>query len=146
MLITTQRIRVEWGHCDPARIIFNPNYYIWMDHGTHALLLEAGYDLAADTRDGKSRGCPLVTSTAQFHAPAYHGDILTLKCTTHAFGNKSFTIAHEFSRDDKVLCTGTEVRVWAGYDKNDPDRLFAVPVPAGIREGLSQSRQVALAL
>ena len=43
MLTATQRICVEWAHCDPAGIIFNPHYYIWMDSGTHALLQTAGF-------------------------------------------------------------------------------------------------------
>ena len=42
MFTATQRIRVEWAHCDPAGIIFNPHYYLWMDSGTHALLQAAG--------------------------------------------------------------------------------------------------------
>ena len=45
MLTANQRIRVEWAHCDPAGIIFNPHYYIWMDSGTHALLQAAGFSL-----------------------------------------------------------------------------------------------------
>ena len=43
MLKAVQRIRVEWSHCDPARIIFNPHYYIWMDQGAHGLMEAAGF-------------------------------------------------------------------------------------------------------
>ena len=34
MLESHLDIRVEWGHCDPARIVvYNPNFYDWMEHG-----------------------------------------------------------------------------------------------------------------
>jgi len=46
MLTSTMRIRVEWANCDPAGIIFNPHYYIWMDAGSHALMKAAGIDMA----------------------------------------------------------------------------------------------------
>jgi 4-hydroxybenzoyl-CoA thioesterase len=61
MFTVTQRIRIEWAHCDPARIIFNPHYYIWMDSGTHALLQASGFDFIAETRSSSDfLGCPLV--------------------------------------------------------------------------------------
>ena len=49
MFTATQRIRVEWAHCDPAGIIFNPHYYLWMDSGTHALLQAAAPHLMTQT-------------------------------------------------------------------------------------------------
>jgi len=53
MLTSTLRIRIEWSNCDPAGIIFNPHYYIWMDAGSHALMKAAGIDMAtaAKTED-----------------------------------------------------------------------------------------------
>ena len=43
MLKAKQRIRIEWGHCDPSGLVFNPNYYIWMDSGSHQLIEAAGF-------------------------------------------------------------------------------------------------------
>ena len=81
MLTATQRIRVEWAHCDPAGIIFNPYYYRWMDAGTHALIQAAGFDLVGEIRrDPLFRGFPLVASNMNFHHPLYFGDITT--CST----------------------------------------------------------------
>jgi YbgC/YbaW family acyl-CoA thioester hydrolase len=101
MLTATQRFRVEWAHCDPAGIIFNPNYYIWMDSGTHALLQAAGYDLIGNTHgDPLFRGCPLVASNMAFKRPLYFGDIALLTSRVEKFGNTSFVVAHEFSSGD----------------------------------------------
>jgi len=27
MLVCQLEIRVEWGHCDPAQIVYNPNFF-----------------------------------------------------------------------------------------------------------------------
>ncbi len=135
MLEARLRIRVEWGHCDPAKIIYNPHYYIWMDHCSHSLLRIAGLDLKDHIDDPDFKACPLVTSSAEFHSPAYLGDHLILSSSVTRFGNKSFDIAHRFCRDDTLLCSGKEVRVWGSTD--DHGKLIAVPVPSWIKENLS---------
>lgn len=135
MLTTTLKIRVEWAHCDPAKIIFNPHYYIWMDHSTHGLLKVAGLDIATAIDDPEFKACPLVTSSAEFHAPAVLGDQLLLSTSVSKFGNTSFHIGHSFTRNDTTLCTGQEVRVWGGTDSNG--KLTAVPLPNWIKQNLS---------
>ncbi|MDJ0778766.1 MAG: acyl-CoA thioesterase [Gammaproteobacteria bacterium] len=140
MLIATQRIRIEWAHCDPAGILFNPNYYLWMDSGTHALLHAAGFDLAAEVRaDPLFRGCPLVSSGMDFMRPYYFGDIATCVSQVEKFGNTSFVVRHEFRRGDEPepFASGNEVRVWGYSDAQRPERLVAVRVPDDVRAILS---------
>lgn len=135
MLQATMRIRIEWSHCDPARIIYNPHYYIWMDNCSHALLRTAGLDFKDHLDDPDFKACPLVTSTAEFHAPALLGDELRLTSHVSRFGTKSFDVAHQFHRNDTLICTGREVRVWGGTDDNG--QLIALRVPDWIRDSLS---------
>jgi len=124
VLTATQRIRVEWAHCDPAGIIFNPHYYIWMDSGTHALLQVAGFDLIGQTRsDELFRGCPLVASNMAFSKPLYFGDI--------AVGDDPIPVAN-----------GNEVRVWGYADADDPAKLVARAMPAEVRAMLSVEKTV----
>ncbi len=137
MLQAQLRIRIEWSHCDPAKIIFNPHYYIWMDNCSHSLLRIAGFDTRDHLHNPDFKACPLVTSSAQFHAPAMLGDKLTLTCSVVRFGNTSFEIGHHFYRDNTLLCSGTEVRVWG--DTDTAGNLIAVRVPDWIREKLSVS-------
>src|SRR5260370_17141417 len=42
MLKNRKNIRIEWGDCDPAGIIFFPRYFAYFDACTHALLERAG--------------------------------------------------------------------------------------------------------
>lgn len=139
MLKAVQRIRVEWGHCDPARIIYNPNYYIWMDQGCHALLEAAGFPFSEAAGGPDFRGLPLVASSAEFLAPARLGDRLAMWSEVEKFGTKSLTVVHEFRRGAEVLARGHEVRVWGGPPPaDDPERLVAIPVPEAVRAMLSK--------
>ncbi|WP_281016786.1 MULTISPECIES: thioesterase family protein [unclassified Minwuia] len=142
MLHATQRIRVEWGHCDPARIIFNPNYYIWMDQGTHGLLEAAGFPFAKLTATPDFRGCPLVASGMDFRSPAFYSDVLLLTTFVERFGTKSFTVRHHFTRDGDLLAEGHEVRVWAVNVPDDPRGMKAIPVPADVRAMLEQEGSI----
>ena len=145
MMVATQRIRVEWAHCDPAGIIFNPHYYTWMDSGTHALLQAAGFDLIGNTHGDKLfRGCPLVASNMEFKRPLYFGDITLLSSRVEKFGNTSFVVAHEFRQGDtdKPVAMGREVRVWGYSDEVNPAKLVARRMPDDVREMLSVEKTV----
>ncbi|MEM7257376.1 MAG: thioesterase family protein [Pseudomonadota bacterium] len=138
MLQATMRIRIEWSHCDPAKIIYNPHYYIWMDHCSHSLLRIAGLDFKDHMDDPDFKACPLVKSTAEFHSPAFLADQLLLTSQVSRFGNKSFDISHEFQRDNTLICTGKEIRVWGGTDQRG--QLTAQRVPDWIKENLSLTK------
>ncbi len=123
MLTANQRIRVEWAHCDPAGIIFNPNYYTWMDAGTHALINAAGFELTREIRlDKLFRGFPLVASNMTFRRPLYFGDITVLTSRVEKFGNSSLVVNHEFRQGEGPIpvATGSEVRVWGYSDPKQP--------------------------
>lgn len=138
MLRAIKRIRVEWSHCDPARIIYNPNYYIWMDQGTHGLLEAAGFPYAEKAGNDGFRGCPLVASGADFVEPLQFNDIVELSSSVTSFGRTSFRIEHLFAIGETPYAKGFEVRVW-GQDTDDkPGGLMAVPVPDDIRKALSR--------
>ena len=153
MFTATQRIRVEWAHCDPAGILFNPHYYLWMDSGTHALLQAAGFDLIGQThRDKLFRGCPLVASNMSFRKPLYFGDVVVCSSQVERFGNTSFVVAHEFSLSDskadssadlaQPVASGSEVRVWGYSDADAPATLVARAMPDEVRMMLSVDKTV----
>lgn len=145
MLIATQRIRVEWAHCDSAGIIFNPHYYIWMDGGTHAMLQAAGFDLVGRLQqDPLFRGFPLVASNMDFKRPLYFGDITLLSSQVERFGNSSFVVRHEFRQgeDTVPVASGNEVRVWGYSQADQPEVLISRPVPEDLKQMLSVDRMV----
>lgn len=142
MLTARLDVRVEWSHCDPAGIIFNPNYYVWMDAASHSLINASGFDFFGRIGSPEFKGCPLVSSEMQFQKPLYPGEIVTIVSQVVKFGNSSFEVEHAFERDGDVVARGFERRVWAGVHPDDPRRMKGVPVPDEVRKALSETRTV----
>jgi 4-hydroxybenzoyl-CoA thioesterase len=141
MLECQLEIRVEWGHCDPAQIVYNPNFFDWMERGLSALFEAAGLgfsDLIGNQKD--MRGTPLVRSHADFLAPARVGDIIVLTSMIARWGRASFDIAYEFHLGDTKLVSATQTRVWAGVDKSGT--LKARPIPDEVRSAFETDRTV----
>ena len=137
MLESRLDIRVEWGHCDPARIVYNPNFYDWMEHGLMGLFQAAGLDLTAQVAaDPDFRGTPLVRSEAVFRAPARVGDVLVLSTSVVRWGSSAFDVRHVFRLGETLVCEGLQTRVW-GVTGAD-DALATAPVPGDVRAALSQ--------
>lgn len=147
MLESRMEIRVEWAHCDPATIVYNPHFFDWMDRGTHRLFEAAGFRLEQMTRaDPEFRSVPLVRVSATFRAPARVGDRLVLSTRIARFGSRSFDLAHEFFRADTLVADGAQTRIWGRAAPDEPERLTAVPLPAEVRAALSEPRTVTLRL
>ena len=66
MLKIIQEIYVEWGHCDPARIVFNPNFYKWIDAAQDKLFITAYPDLHSLHKKIGFAGMPLVANESKF--------------------------------------------------------------------------------
>jgi len=137
MLVVTHRYRVDWGHCDPAGIIFNPNYFAWMDAGCHNLFKAAGVPFAEMMATSSFIGCPLIKNEAKFSKPAYYDDVVTLSSQVESFGRKSFRLHHRFTHSDDELAIGQEIRVWAYSDHADSRKIRAEPVPNKVRQAVS---------
>lgn len=143
MLECRIEILVDWGHCDPAKIVYNPNFFDWMEHGLSALFSASGFAFAdAFVAHPELRGTPLVRSEADFRGPARVGDTLVLSSKIVRWGRTSFDIAYEFLLDGKAIVTGKQTRVWSGIDETG--QLRALPIPDEIREALSRSATVSL--
>ncbi len=134
MLKAVKKLRVEWSHCDPLGIIFNPHYFVWMDQATHNLFDAVGFGFKDTVGKDGFIGCPLVSSGANYLRPVRYGDILSLTTEVVSFGKTSFRVEHEFAHEQAPIATGFEIRVWGMVDEDEPDRFFASPVPDSIKE------------
>jgi len=147
MLRLSREIRVEWGHCDPARIVYNPNFYDWMEGGLLALLSVTGFDLATMiANDPDFRGTPLVRGDASFMAPARVGDLIEHHVEVSRWGGKSFDLSHRFTLGETTLLEGSQTRVWGRASPDNPASLAAVPVPDAVKAALSEDKVIRLSL
>ena len=132
-LTNTRRLTIEWGHCDPAGIVFNPRFFEFFDWST-ALLFEAALGMAKPQWLAAygCAGIPLVETRASFHAPARFGDVVEIVSTLTAFGRSSFEVEHRLSNAGRLSVEGFEKRVWTARDPQDASRLRSAPIPAEV--------------
>jgi len=67
------RILVQWGDCDPAGIVFFPNYMVWFDSCTSAFFAAAGLPLHILFPAQGIIGVPIVDVRATFKVSAAFG-------------------------------------------------------------------------
>ena len=112
MLAHKRTVRIEWGDCDPAGIIFYPTYFRIFDNATAALFEHAlGMTKYQYLEAYEFAGFPLVDSRAKFLKPTRFGDDVTVESTIN-FGTSSFTVQHRITLNGELCAECTEKRVW----------------------------------
>jgi len=130
MLSNTRTVRIEWGDCDPAGIIFYPRYFEIFDASTAALFERAlGITKFQMFETLEFSGWPLVRTEARFLKPTRFGDDVTVE-TTIKFGRSSFEIEHRLSLDGELCAECSEKRVWVVRDAQGD--LKSHPVPEAV--------------
>jgi 4-hydroxybenzoyl-CoA thioesterase len=127
-------VNVQFGDCDPAGIVFFPNFSRWMDEASLAFFMACGVPPWRELV--KTRGIigtPLLEIHTKFMRPATYGETIHVHTTVEDWAAKTFRHRHVVKRGDTVLCEGTEVRAFCIKDPDNPERIKAIPVPEDIR-------------
>jgi 4-hydroxybenzoyl-CoA thioesterase len=131
MLTNTHIVSVEFGHCDPSGIVFNPNYFIWFDLSVHKLLASGGLNLKALMSEFGIDGIPVVEYKCKFHAPARWGDQLTIETSITELHRCAFDIQHRISNGEMLAVECAETRVCTALDPQQ-GRVKAYPLPGSL--------------
>ncbi len=136
-----RRLRIEWGDCDPAGIVFYPRYFAFFDAST-ALLFEhvLGVRKAEMIATWGIVGIPMVDTRARFIIPSVFGDDVTIESEVAEFRRSSFDVRHRLLKDGALAVEGFETRVWAGRHPDDPQRLKAQPIPAEVVQRFAERK------
>jgi len=132
----TTQFTVEFGDCDPAGIVFYPNFLRWMDAASLRFFAAAGvppWHRRPERGHDGIIGTPIVDVAVRFSAPATYGDRIAVDTTIAEWRRTSFVMKHRIRRDDTLLVQGREIRVFARMHPDDPRGIQAVAVPADIR-------------
>jgi 4-hydroxybenzoyl-CoA thioesterase len=131
--ISRREFTIEWGHCDPAGIVFNARFFEFFDWSTWGLFERAlGVKAHEWPQVYGVVGIPLVDSGARFISPARFGDLVEITSQVTAFRRSSFDLAHTLIVRGTTAVEGRETRVWAGRDPADPDKIKSKPIPADL--------------
>jgi 4-hydroxybenzoyl-CoA thioesterase len=135
---TTFTVDVQFGDCDPAGIVFFPNFLRWMDSASLAFFMACGVPPWRELV--KTRGIvgtPLLEINTKFIRAATYAQTLTITTHVEEWRDKVFVQIHRVTRGsggaEELICEGREVRAFVRRDAQDPDRLRAMPVPEDIR-------------
>jgi 4-hydroxybenzoyl-CoA thioesterase len=130
MLTNRHQVTIEWGHCDPAGIVYFPNYFTYFDSSTNALFLRAlGFNKYEMLKVYDIVGIPLVYVQARFIVPSVFGDVVTIESSVEDIKRSSFRMRHRLLRGETLAVEGHETRVWVGRDPADPQKLKGRPIP-----------------
>ncbi|AMO22394.1 acyl-CoA thioesterase [Ramlibacter solisilvae] len=126
------RVRVEFGDCDPARIVWFPNFFRWIDAASRQFFVECGVPSWTETEKTLGViGTPLVDTQARFIQSATYGDLLSFHVGIAEWRGKSFVQRYRVTRGDELIMECDEVRIFAAHREGGGIR--AVPIPAEIR-------------
>ena len=133
--INRRRFTIEWGHCDPAGIVFNSRFFEFFDWSAW-LLFEAALGVRpADLgRAYGILGIPLVDARARFLKPAKFNDAAEITSEVSEFRRSSFEVKHTISIGGELAVEGSETRVWAAQDPDNPVKIRTFPIPAAVIE------------
>jgi 4-hydroxybenzoyl-CoA thioesterase len=131
------RIVVQWGDCDPAGIVFFPNYMVWFDDCTSALFAAAGLPLHTLFPSQGIIGVPIVDVRASFKVSAAFGDELLTKTSVTEWRRSSFIVQHRFYKQDTLAVEGYVTRVWVAADPAKKGAMKSRPVPREIIDRFS---------
>ena len=127
-------VPVMFGDCDPAGIVFFPNFSKWMDASSLHFFVQCGVlpwrELVKTTG---IIGTPLLEIHTKFLRPATYGETLQIHPSVQEWRGKTFTHKHLVMRGDDLLCEGTETRAFCVRPPETPDRIKAIPVPEDIK-------------
>jgi 4-hydroxybenzoyl-CoA thioesterase len=124
---------IEWGHCDPAGIVFNPRFFEFFDANSWAMFEAAlGVKAAELTSTFDIVGIALVGAGANFLKPVKFGDVVEIASRISEFRRSSFNVEHRLSVGGVLAAEGNESRVWAVTDPADPLKLKTAPIPAEV--------------
>ncbi len=149
--IITHSVNVEFGDCDPAAIVWFPNFFRWIDAASRHFFVACGVPPWQETaRTLGVIGTPLVATKSRFIKTASYGDVLDIAVTITEWRNASFVQTYRITRanasgEPDLIMECEEVRIFAakrggaGNDAGDPPGadgkpgIRAVPAPLAIR-------------
>jgi len=125
-------VNVLFGDCDPAGIVFFPNFSRWMDAASLHFFMQCGVPPWRELQKTTGIiGTPLLEIHTKFLRPATYGETIEVHTTVEEWRAKVLIQHHRIVRGDDLICEGRETRAFV---VRQPDgRLKAIPVPEDIK-------------
>ena len=119
---------VEFGHCDPTRIVTPKHLFEYFDNGTWSLF-EAALGVARRDFLDIFGILPLVDVRLDCRKTVRFGEEIEIASRVAKFRRSSFDVEHRVSSGGELAVLGGETRVWAVRNKDNPEKISARPLP-----------------
>ncbi|WP_234186735.1 acyl-CoA thioesterase [Shinella sp. NM-101] len=110
MALVEHVVDVSFGDCDPAGIVFYPNYFRWMDATFHRFLSERAGGHTRLCGQLGAKGIGLMEATLSFRLPVTEGERIIFRAAGIDWGGRSMTVRYEVDFDGKRVLEGRETR------------------------------------
>lgn len=110
-------IRVRWGEVDAQGVVFNPNYFVYVDVASTEFFRAAGM---------VSGGVPdlvesyVVDARASFRASARFDEVLDVRVWVSRIGRSSYELRIDITRDGETLVEAHMTYVRARNGQSEP--------------------------
>ncbi|NWJ98291.1 MAG: acyl-CoA thioesterase [Chloroflexi bacterium] len=127
---------VELGETDAAGVVFYPNYFRWFDRATHNFLGAIGLP-QRELLEEFQLTQPIIDCGCKFVGPLHYDDKVRIETKITDLNDCMFRLDHVVYREDVLVGSGFEVRIWVKTDERGADgKLLAVTIPPVIAERL----------
>ena len=128
-LINRRQFTIEWGHCDPAGIVFNARF---SSSSIGAPGRCSSWRWASSRRSSESVRHRRHSAGRCRRALSGSGEVRRRggdRLASSEFRRSSFDVTHRIFVGDAVAVEGSETRVWAVRDPADPGKIRSQPIP-----------------
>jgi 4-hydroxybenzoyl-CoA thioesterase len=126
-----QPLRIRFAHCDPAGIVFFPQYLVMVNNLVEDWVTDALGIRYADLLAKRRTGLPTVSLHCEFTAISRMGDEVMMGLSVERLGQKSITLQLGCRCDDEQRMSMRQVLVCTSLETHR-----AVDIPADLREAI----------
>jgi 4-hydroxybenzoyl-CoA thioesterase len=128
--VNLRELTVEWGHCDPAGIVFHPRFIEYFDWCCSLLLEKATGLTKAQLKPAHGlAGIPIIDMEVRFLAPVSYNDRIKIFSTFSEVSRSSLVIRHCLLNGATTAVECSQTRVWCTADPEYPKKLKASAIP-----------------
>lgn len=128
----TRDYRIRFSHCDPAGIVFFPQYLVLFNQLVEDWFTDGLGISYADLLGPRRVGLPIVRLECDFRAISRMGDTVAFGLAVERIGGRSLTLALEARGSDALRVSSRQVLVFTSLDTHQ-----AISMPADVRAALS---------
>ena len=127
-----QRMRVRFGHTDPARIVYYPRFFEWFHDAMEVTFENVVGRSYQEVLDTYGVGYPAVQVACEFRRPARFGEMVEIEVFLSRLAERSMTFEFRVRRKGELVATASVKVAGIAMDGSGP-----APLPEPVRSAFA---------